>query len=133
MTNYIAKRIKVIFRCVLKVFLITLFPDRSQPPDFPRLLLFFVEIMSNKVILGHICSILKIFVFCDYFTYVTLKITKNENLQNIPNMTIYDLKWQSWWKQWIHWRFFNYSTLKSWNIKLSLKVFIQFIIIGKMI
>jgi len=46
-----------------------------------------VEIMPDKVILGHKKSYLvslKIFIFCDVFTYgqFLLKIEKNENFQN---------------------------------------------------
>ena len=78
MTHYITKHIQVISGAFLKVFRLTLFPERSPSPDFPGLLLFFVEIRSD------------IFIFCDFFTYgqFLLKITKNERFQNIPNMTL---------------------------------------------
>jgi len=65
----------------LKVFWLTLFPDRSPTPDFagfhrtspnfPGLLLAFVEIMPDKVIL-----------YYKFFTYgqFLIKIGKNENV-----------------------------------------------------
>jgi len=57
--------------CVfLKVFLLTEVHPRTNL-DFSGLLLVFVEIMTDKVIKCHIWSLLKIFIFCDFFTYGT--------------------------------------------------------------
>ena len=50
MTNYITKRIQVIFRCVFEGILA--YPA-SKPKSTLGLLLFFVEIMSEKVILDN--------------------------------------------------------------------------------
>ena len=80
MTNYITKRIQVIFSCVFKGILAYLV---SGPKSIPELLLVFVEIMPDTVILdhkSHIWSILKIFIFCDFFAYgqFFLKIKKNK-------------------------------------------------------
>jgi len=44
---------QVIFRCVFDGILDYLVPDLSLPLDFTGLLLYFVEIMSDKVILDH--------------------------------------------------------------------------------
>ncbi len=52
MTNYITKRIQVIYRCVFKGILAYLVSG-PKSLDFPELLLVFVEIIPDKVILDH--------------------------------------------------------------------------------
>jgi len=85
----------------LKVFWLILVPDRSPRRtslDFPRLLLVFVEIMSDKVILDHKKLYLvsfENFHFLRKFSAYGLflqKIEKNEKFQNGPNKTFYGLK-----------------------------------------
>ena len=49
MTNYITKRIQVIFMCVFKGILAYLVSGPKSTPDFPGFLLIFVEIMPDKV------------------------------------------------------------------------------------
>jgi len=96
MTKYITKRIHVIFRCVFEGILAYLVSKPKSTPDFPGLprtsldfpglFLVFEEIMPDKVILdhSHIWSILKIFIFCDFFTngQFLLKIENNKNFQS---------------------------------------------------
>ncbi len=86
MTNYITKRIQVIFRCVFEGILAYLVsgPKNNNKLVFPGLLLVLVEIMPDKFILDHKESYLVYFEnfhFCDFFTYgqFLLKIEKNEN------------------------------------------------------
>ena len=85
MTNYITKRIQIIFSCVFKGILAYVASGpKSTPglpwtsPDFPGLLLVFVEIMPGKVILDHKSHILVYFENFHFFTYgqFLLKIEK---------------------------------------------------------
>jgi len=70
MTNYVTKRIQIIFRCVFKGILAYLVSGPKSTRDFPGLLLVFVEIMPDKAISDHKKShlvYLKILIFCDFF------------------------------------------------------------------
>jgi hypothetical protein len=49
MTNYITKGIQIIFRCGFKGILASLVSVPKSTPDFPGLLLFFVEIMLDEL------------------------------------------------------------------------------------
>ncbi len=85
----------------LKVFWLTLFPDRSPPRtslDFPGLLLVFVEIMPDKVILDHKKSYLIIFglfwkfSFLWFFTYEQF-LLKIEKKWKSSKLTKHDQIW----------------------------------------
>ena len=70
MTNYITKGIQVIFRRVLKGILAYLVSGPKSTPDFPGLLLVFVEIMPDKVILDHKMSYLVNFENFHFFQFL---------------------------------------------------------------
>ncbi len=59
--------------------------------DFPGLPRTFTSFCENYTIKNHIWSLLKIFIFFNFFA-ISEKITKNENFQNIPIMTFDGLK-----------------------------------------
>ena len=92
MTNYISRSSQVCFKKGILVFWLTLFPDRSPPSDLYYFLWKLCKLKSFYTIKSHIWS-LKIFIFTDFYTYgqFLLKIEKNENLQNWPNMTKYNI------------------------------------------
>jgi len=93
--------------CVFEGILAYLVSGPKSTPDFPGLprisldlpglLLVFVEIMPDEVILDHKISYLFYFENFHFLRFFNLrpifaKIEKNENFQNRPNMTFYDLK-----------------------------------------
>ncbi len=79
----------------LKVFWLTLFPDRSPSPDFPGLLLVFVENIPDKVILDHKKSYLvsyENFHFL-WFFHFSLFFAKNWKKRKFLKLTKYDFLW----------------------------------------
>jgi len=79
MTNYITKHIQVISGVFLKVFWLTLV---SGPKSTPGLLLFFVEIMPDKIILEHKKSYLVSFEIFNFLRFFHLWPIFAENRKN---------------------------------------------------
>ena len=63
MTNYFTKRIQVIFKWGFKGIIAYLVSGPEFTLGLPRTLLFFMEIMSDKLILDLKKSILLVFIF----------------------------------------------------------------------